>query len=37
VRAQGDPVGNFAQGMITMVPLHLGLLPAGTTGARVNK
>ena len=26
-------VGNFAQGMITMVPLHLGGLPGSPTGA----
>mgnify|MGYP000627928980 CR=1 FL=1 len=29
-------VGNFAQGMITMVPLHLGLLPTATTGAELH-
>jgi N-acetyl-gamma-glutamyl-phosphate reductase len=26
-------VGNFAQGMVVMVPLHLGMLPASPTGA----
>jgi len=30
-------VGNFAQGMITMVPLHLGALPEGTSGARLHE
>ncbi len=29
-------VGNFAQGMITMVPLHLGLLPRVPTGAELH-
>lgn len=37
----GDPimqpaVGNFAQGMITMVPLHLGALPRAVTGAELH-
>ena len=29
-------VGNFAQGMIVMVPLHLRLLPGDATGARLH-
>jgi N-acetyl-gamma-glutamyl-phosphate reductase len=29
-------VGNFAQGMVVMAPLHLGLLPKSTTGATLH-
>ncbi|MEP3277882.1 MAG: N-acetyl-gamma-glutamyl-phosphate reductase [Stappiaceae bacterium] len=29
-------VGNYAQGMLTLVPLHYDLLPEGMTGARIH-
>lgn len=29
-------IGNFAQGMVTMVPLHLGSLAKSTTGAQIH-